>query len=188
MKLYGSFTSPYVRHCRIALIEEAFDCEFCEADNTVSARLSPMQKVPFAIYHDDTGEQVLSDSTTIIKFIRQQNNKSFLENVDEMNRYLAATTLLDSAINLFFLEKDGITPEQSSYLARQQARIETGLNAFEQDVQLGKEHLDEADLRLACFLDWGLFRNRLTLAKYPRLKDFLLKTKDYAPFADTSPE
>lgn len=188
MKLYGSFTSPFVRHCRIALIEEAYDCEFCEADTTLSARLSPMQKVPFAVYDDGGGDKVLSDSTAILKFIRQQNNKSFLDRVEEMNRYLAATTLLDAALNLFFLEKEGITPEQSPYLARQQARITTGLNAFEKEVQLKKEHLDEADLRLACFLDWALFRKRITLDKYPRLQAFLSQAKSYSPLADTSPQ
>ena len=32
MKLFGSYTSPYVRHCRIVLAQNGQDCEFVETD------------------------------------------------------------------------------------------------------------------------------------------------------------
>ena len=37
MKLYGSYTSPFVRHCRIVLLETQQSCEFIETDQTSSA-------------------------------------------------------------------------------------------------------------------------------------------------------
>ena len=47
MKLYGSFTSPFARHCRIVLLETGQACDFVETDYAASAAASPAKKVPF---------------------------------------------------------------------------------------------------------------------------------------------
>ena len=47
MQLYGSYTSPFVRHCRIALAQAGISFDLVETDGAQSARLSPTSKVPF---------------------------------------------------------------------------------------------------------------------------------------------
>lgn len=49
MELYGSYTSPFVRHCRIALLQTQQDCQFIETDAQQSATLSPTKKVPYSL-------------------------------------------------------------------------------------------------------------------------------------------
>jgi len=188
LKLYGSFTSPYVRHCRIALLESNLACEFSEADTHVSAKLSPMQKVPFLSYEENGEKKILTDSAAILKLIREQHsNSTFMSCVDEFNDFCAANTLLDSALNLFFIEKDGITAQQSSYLQRQQNRIQSALAEFEKKNFSSKAPFNDFEIRLACALDWALFRKRIRLQGFPNLHNFLNAIKNYQHFSNTQP-
>jgi glutathione S-transferase len=186
-KLYGSFTSPYVRHCRIALLEAKLECAFQKADNVSSAELSPMQKVPFFSYQDNGLTKALTDSSAIIRFIREQAGQSFNATIEEFNDYCAATTLLDSAINLFFIEKEGVTAEQNGYLLRQQNRLQSGLKYFEEQTLAESAPYNDAETRLACFLDWGIFRNRISLKGFPKLECFLAHIQNYDNFSTTKP-
>lgn len=52
MRLFGSYTSPFVRHIRTALADTGMEYEFVETDCSNSAALSPAQRVPFL--HDAT--------------------------------------------------------------------------------------------------------------------------------------
>lgn len=47
MELFGSYTSPFVRHCRIALLETKTKFSFTETDFETSAKLSPAKRFPF---------------------------------------------------------------------------------------------------------------------------------------------
>ena len=75
MKLYGSVTSPYVRHVRVALAQSGFDYTFVEADYAMSAERSPTAKVPFF----EDGDLTLTDSTSILKHVREKSGMEFLE-------------------------------------------------------------------------------------------------------------
>ena len=74
MKLYGSLTSPYVRHARIAIAQSGFQCEFEEADYARSAELSPTARVPFF----EDGDLMLTDSSSILKYVREKAGTGFL--------------------------------------------------------------------------------------------------------------
>ena len=82
---------------------------------------------------------------------------------------------------------DGLEPAQSKYLARQAARIETGLADLEKRELSAQLPLNDAEIRLACLLDWGLFRNLFSLASYPRLQDFLDLARTWSAFSETAP-
>ncbi len=193
MQLYGSYTSPFVRHCRIALLETGLDCEFVETDAKASAQLSPTRRVPFL--HDEQNSKViqLTDSSAILKYLREKSGAAFLEHVDDYEMFCLGNTLLDTAINLFFLEKDGLGPEQSAYLSRQQARIDSGL--AELNKRCGEKPLPDSGpwhdgwLRVACFLAWALFRERIVLAGkgYHHLEQLLEMMASYPPFTETAP-
>jgi glutathione S-transferase len=188
VELYGSYTSPFARHCRIALLETGLPFSFVEIDASVSAKLSPMQKVPFLKYSQNGKEKQLTDSSAILKHIRESNGKTFMPEVVRFNAFCSANTLMDTAINLFYLEKDGVTPKESAYLARQQSRLQTGLAELEKLSLSSSAPYDDAELRIACFLDWALFRNRLTLDTYPKLQKFLMGIRQYPHFVSTVPK
>lgn len=188
MELYGSYTSPFVRHCRIALLESGLPFTLVEIDASVSAKLSPMQKVPFLKYSQNGQEKLLTDSSAILKYIREVSGKVFMPEVERFNAFCSANTLMDTAINLFYLEKDGVTPKESAYLARQQGRIQSGLAELEKLSLSAAAPYDDAELRMACFLDWALFRNRITLEAYPKLQKFLSGIRQYPHFASTVPK
>lgn len=188
MELYGSYTSPFARHCRIAFLESGIPFSFVETDAAGSAKGSPMQKVPFLKYTHKGKEHLLTDSSAILKYIREHSGKLFMPDVGRFNAYCSANTLMDTAINLFYLEKDGVTPEKSAYLARQQSRLQTGLAELEKLSLSAQAPYDDTELRIACFLDWALFRQRLTLDAYPNLQKFLAGIRQYPHFASTTPK
>jgi glutathione S-transferase len=191
MELYGSFTSPYVRHIRIALLESGLPCAFVETDAAASATLSPTQKVPFLKYTENGQEKHLSDSSAILKYIREKSSKTFFcdakNTLANFDNFCMANTLLDTAINLFYLEKDGVTPQSSVYMARQQSRLQTGLAELNKLTFSSVAPFGEAELRIACFLDWALYRKRLSLEGFPALQKLLVDMHSYPHFVDTAP-
>ena len=73
MKLYGNSPSPFVRHCRIALLESGLDFEFIhDIDYQMSKKLSPTQKIPFLEYGEAGATKMLTDSTSILRYVREQ--------------------------------------------------------------------------------------------------------------------
>lgn len=187
MELFGSYTSPFVRHCRIALLETKTKFSLTETDFETSGKLSPAKKVPF-LHHNDVR---LNDSTSILQYVRTKAEERFFADVNDFDQYCLVNTAMDSAINLFLLEKEGITPDNVSYLQRQQQRIENILQLMEEKKHAvayeGSHPFSDGELRLGCFLSWGLFCQRFNLDKYPRLQEFVDKLNDYPYFADTDP-
>ena len=186
MKLYGSYTSPFVRHCRVALAQEEMAFDFVEADYTMSAEKSPTAKVPFL---EDDG-LVLTDSTSILKHVREKSGKRFLADLDDYENFAMTNTLQDSAINMFLLENEGFGPEQIKYIGRQKARIQTGLSALNERFGPKRGAPDitrDGDLRCACFLAWSLFRKRARLDGLENLKALLAAANQTTEFAATAP-
>lgn len=183
MDLYGSYTSPFVRHCRIALLESGLSFEFHETDYSTSAQKSPSKKVPFL----QDGAIALYDSASIVRHIRTRAGQSFMASIEEYDQFLMVNTSLDALVNIFLLGKEGVTPENNAYLARQQARVESSL-AHLNDLTVPAElPLNDAQLRLACYLGWVRFRNLMDLQKYPQLLRLLTLADGYPAFNDTAP-
>lgn len=182
MTLYGSYTSPFVRHCRIALVNFQLDCQFVEASHADSAENSPTKKVP---YFTD-GDITLTDSSSILRHLCDKAGKAFLADSQEQELYSMVNTCLDSTINLFLLSMEGIGTEQSQYLTRQQGRVDSCVAELEKLISARGNQLDNAGYRLACYLDWAVFRKRLDLTGYPALRDFLASAKQDAAFQATA--
>ena len=183
MILYGSYTSPYVRHCRVQLAQLGSDFEFVETDYAASDKGSPTKRVPYL----QDGESAFTDSSSILMHIRQSAGLSFIEDTAEMERYCLAGTALDTAINLFLLEREGQTPDNNAYLARQSSRVQTTLAALDSLVSADDGEIDVADLRIACLLDWGLYRQRFTLDGLNNLTALLERARAWDVFANTAP-
>lgn len=184
MKIYGSFTSPFVRHCRIALLETGLSCEFIETDAIQSAQISPTKKVPLLV----DGDLTLTDSSSILRYIREKSGAVFMPELLDFEVFNMTNTVLDATVNVFFLEKfDNITDQQSTYITRQKARVLSGLeglNEIELSTQLP---LSDGLLRLACFLDWGIYRERIDINKLTNLTRLLDVARTDTNFIKTVP-
>ena len=110
-----------------------------------------------------------------------------MENVTEMEQYQLANTTLDSAINLFLLEKEGQTPDNNGYLERQSNRVTTSLAALNSMKFAMGQPFNTPTIRVACLLDWGLYRQRFSLDGLDNLQFILQQLRDWQIFADTAP-
>lgn len=183
MILYGSYTSPYVRHCRIELAQAGLEYKFVETDYAASDSGSPTKRVPFLA----DGDVTLTDSSSILLHLRNRQNKPFIQDAQEMDIFCMANTALDTAINLFLLEREGQTPDNNAYLARQSKRVESALKALEGADLESLPALNLVETRIGCFLAWGLFRNRFEIDDHVKLQNLLARCNEWPLFADTAP-
>jgi len=182
IQLFGSYTSPYVRHCRVALAQQGIEFEFVEIDYAASAAASPTRRVPFL----SGAETPLTDSSSILRWTREQGGDHFLPELAAYDRYLMVDTALDSTVNLFLLERDGLTPEQVPYLARQRDRIGSSLVELNRRFERVDPSGDDG-LRLACFLSWARFRERIDPKPHAVLSRVVAAWESDPAFSATHP-
>ncbi len=183
MKLYGSYTSPFVRHVRIVLLETGFECEFVETDQAASASSSPTKRVPF--FKD--GNIFLSDSSSIIKYLREKAGQDFCKSAQAFDEYCLVNTALDATVNLFFIKRDGVDINTIPYLQRQAARIESTLDELERcNLPMTAPYTD-AQLRLACYIGWCKLRKQVDFSSHPKLEAFYTAALAYPHFSATRP-
>jgi len=131
---------------------------------------------------------MLTDSSSILKYIREKSGVSFFADIKDFELFNMTNTVLDACVNLFFLEKtDNIKLSDSQYLQRQYSRVLSGLSALNNSDLAAQLPLSDGEIRLACFLDWGLYRNRIDLSGLDNLSKLLLLAKKDKCFADTAP-
>lgn len=183
MKLYGSYTSPFVRHCRIALAQGGFDFALVDTGYTESAENSPTAKVPF--FSD--GDLQLSDSSSILKYVREKSARQFLAEHADFELYTMANTILDATINLFLLANEGFGPDQVPYLGRQQFRVDKGIKELNSRIDPEQGIATDSALRCACYVDWAIFRNRADFTGQSNLLALLDAANSHEVFASTAP-
>lgn len=183
MKLYGSFTSPFVRHVRIVLLETGLACEFIETDQAGSAAKSPTKRVPFL----QDGDVFLTDSSSIIKYLREKAGQPFCTTAKELDEFCLVNTAMDTTVNLFFLKRDGVDVQAIPYLQRQAARIASSLVELNQLSLPANAPYTDAQLRLACYIGWCKFRQQADFAPYPALESFYKSISTYPHFQATTP-
>ncbi|MEM7196430.1 MAG: glutathione S-transferase [Pseudomonadota bacterium] len=181
-KLYGSEFSPFVRHCRIALIQSQLEWEFVVVDNEESAKASPSKKVPYF----EHGGLFLTDSVSILRYLREHSGLLFMPEIRDFELFCMTNTALDATINCFLLEKDGIAAADSAYVSRQQARIRSALETLN-ELATERSPLTDGQLRLACFIEWAQFRDRFDVSAHDRLKALVDVANTVQGFAETSP-
>lgn len=183
MKLFGSLTSPFVRHCRIALVDANIEFELIKTDHDTSAKNSPTKRVPYL----EDGDVKLYDSTSILQYIRQTQGNPFLSTPQQTDIYALANTVLDTHINLFLLEINGVQDTQNTYLQRQWGRITDTMQMLENTLVSEPNAHDDANIRVLCMLDWVLFRKRGDLSGMPNLQIFYANMYTNDLIKDTDP-
>lgn len=164
-------------------MQSGLDHDFVEADYAMSAEKSPTSKVPFF----EDGDTNLTDSSSIIKYVREKSGRKFLSEIEDYELFAMTNTVLDSAINLFLLENDGVTVDQANYLARQKDRIDSGLAELNRRFDPEEGINKDSALRCACFIDWALFRNRISIGAHENLVGLLAAANEVEEFVATAP-
>lgn len=187
MILYGSYTSPFVRQCRIAFLSANIDFEFVDTDYADSNEKSPAKKVPFL----QDGDLTLTDSSSILLHIKQKSGQAGFVDVVDFDLFALTNTALDAEVNLFILSGSGITPENNDYMLRQRNRVNAclaELNTRISSAEIVDHKYTDGQLRLACFLAWGVFRNRFSIEEFSGLNDFLSTINTWELFEATTPD
>lgn len=185
VRLYGSVTSPFVRRVRFLCNEVGLKFELIdsltEAGQAAMREKNPIWKVPCA----EIDDMVIWDSHTIIQYLTEKfpGNPGLLRNPQgaerwrEANLVSAADGCVESAINVFYLRKDGVKTDEVAYLIKQRARVESILtwlksqlkgNYFTVEPKIGL-----SELTLYCILDWLRFREMYPVNADPVLKGYL---------------
>jgi glutathione S-transferase len=190
VKLFGHDTSPYVRRARVLLAEKGVAFERDDAGwvapSADFSRLNPLMRVPALL----DGGQALLDSRLIAVYLYERYPEppplapaghaplqatlwAPASRYDDENVLYAIESALDSAINVFLLEQDGVALAASPYLQRQTRRLASCLG-YVDGLLAGKTTLNEgvfsfSDVTLACALDWLVFRKRYDVAQHVNL-------------------
>jgi len=184
MKLYGNGTSPFVRHCQIRLEQSGFEYELIKADSGDITDISPTMRIPYFV----DGSLELCDSSSILAYIAEKQNRPMFTGYSDADLFASASTMLDASINRFILAKEGINSETSGYMKRQENRILALLNKLDKEPIDTSQGFSEGALRLACYLDWALFRDQIDgLDKFPNLSAVLASAKQWDLFSQTEP-
>jgi len=197
MKLYGSITSPFVRRVRYVSHEFGHDFELVdsltEAGQSAMREKNPIWKVPCA----EIDGLLIWDSHTIIDYLNEKygsitpdgplatsvdNPKALrkpvgVERWRERNLVSAADGCVESAINVFYLKKDGVAVGDVAYLVKQRARVESILTWLKSQLQgnffTPETKIGLSELTLYCILDWLRFREMYPVNDDPVLKAYL---------------
>jgi glutathione S-transferase len=208
IKLYGHDTSPYVRRIRVLLAEKGLDFTR-DADSWMTPtaevlRINPILRVPALV----DGEQSLFDSKLIATYLYDRYPQAMAastsgmppfqttlyhpdQRYDDENILHFIDAALDSAINVFVLELDGVTADRAAYLGRQGERIRRCMSWLEE--RLGDRatfhegRFAFIDVALTCALDWFTFRKRYPVQEHPGLVRFLDAHRARPTLAATHP-
>jgi glutathione S-transferase len=196
MKLFGHDTSPYVRRVRVLLAEMGVPFErdrhgWMDASEEM-LRLNPLMRVP-VLLDEDRGGQTLVDSKLVADYLYGLRAAGTLgaeaapavdpplqatlwragRRYDDENVVLTVDGGIDSAINVFLLERDGVRPAPGSYLERQEVRVGRCMTWLD-GLYAGRDTLGDgafafADIAVVCALDWLTFRKRYDVSRHENL-------------------
>lgn len=174
MKLYGTTTSPFVRRVRVVATEVGarFEMINTAADPGQAAlrAVSPIWKVPVA----DVDGRVLFDSRVIIDWLTTHHGWGPMrpprDRWRDANILNAIDAALDSAIQVFYLQREGIDVSPLPFGQRQFDRIAAIFAWLTGEIDaghLGGDELGVAELSLLATLDWMEFRAVYPAARHP---------------------
>ncbi len=197
MKLYGSFTSPYVRKCRVLIKEKALACEFVAADaggaGSPVPALNPLGKVP--VLERDDGSS-LFDSPVIFEYLDSLKPPALFaasgEERWQMLRWQAlADGILDATVTRLLETRRPAEQQSTDGIRRQEEKVARALAFAEQHASgayLMQNKFTAADLCLGVALEYVDFRyTHDWRAKHPKLARWLAGISSRPSFLETVP-
>lgn len=200
MKLITSLTSPFGRKARIVLLEKRIECPIEEdipwESQTRVPEFNPLGKVPVLVLDDG---QTLFDSRVIVEHLDNISPVTRLIPGDSREaitckRWEALADGIGDAAAAIFIERKRPQAQQSSeWLARQEEKINRGLNAMSTELAdrawCTGNGFTLADIAVGCCLGYLKLRfpaNHWDQA-YPNLAQFYLKIMQRPSFSETQP-
>ena len=183
IKLFGSLTSPYVRHCRIVLLDNQNAFEFIEADTAMRDQITPTLKVPY-LEHDGLR---LHDSHSIVQYCRSLAGQSAFPEITDLDYFLLASTVLETGINILQLKRSGLSADAVPFLKRQNLRLNSLLQALETLSEARPWQWNDATIRAACMIRWIEMREYNDFSDYPALRNLHTQALAQPNFAATEP-
>lgn len=194
MKLYGTTTSPFVRRVRVVAAEVGEPVELIDTatDDGQAAlrRASPVWKVPVA----EVDGRTLFDSRVIVDWLTTARGWGRL--APPRDRWASANLLnavdaaLDSAIQVFYLRREGLDVGAMPFAHRQRDRITAIFGWLDAERAAGRFGAAPGlpELSLACTLAWMTFRDTYDVASLGgRFDDVVALVAGWDGFASTPP-
>jgi glutathione S-transferase len=190
--LIGSARSPYVRICRMLLIQNNIDFNFRllnfvddPKDAATLASVTPINRVPLLL----DGDQKIFDSRVIVNYLMQKHGWKRLS-LDEENYVSASYSCLEAGVALFLLRRDGLDTESPGfYFSRQRARIPANLKYLAPWVsELDPSRPGDWNypaMSLFSFLFWAEARDLLKISDYPEHAAFQARFENACGVAAT---
>lgn len=180
--LVGSQRSPYVRICRMLMLQHSLPFEFRvlnfvddPGDAALLAKETPINRVPILM----DGTQKIFDSRVIVNHLIRKHGLPQLSLEDE-NRISTIYSCLETGVCLFLMKRDGYDMERPGFfLARQKKRIPEALDYLSSWVKTlqpsRSSDWNYMSMALFSFLYWAEKRDLLRLSEHPVHLDFMRK-------------
>lgn len=191
--LIGSQRSPFVRICRMLMIQNGIDFHFQvlnfvdnKKDAEALSKETPINRVPILI----DGDQKVFDSRVIVNHLTKKHGLRPLT-LDEENIVSSIYSCMDTGVTLFLLKKDGFdTNAPGFFLSRQRERIPRNLEYLTP----WTHRLDSSrpgdwnypSMSLFSFLYWAEARELLKLKDYPEMAAFMERFKSAPGVQETT--
>ena len=194
LTIYGSTTSPFVRRVRIVaadlkLEHKLFD-SVPESGQAAMRKLNPLWKVPTIEWRGG----VVFDSHVIVETLWHEFGGGSLRpydanDVEERNTLSVIDGALDSAVNVFYMKKDGVDITKVPYLVKQRERVDSAMTWLNERLRDGwftsQPQFGYAELVAFTTFEWFRFREVVQVERWPRLASFT--DAHHQRFFDTRP-
>jgi glutathione S-transferase len=198
IRLYGSYTSPYVRRVRIVADElripyEQIDTTTPEGQAELRSK-NPIWKVPAA----EVDGILVFDSHAITELLLERYDRAGkviaplpVDDIEARNAISVIDGALDALINAFYLAKEGVTADKTPYMQKQQERAAASLAWLELNVHepfvTSRKRFGLPEIALGSALGWMRFRKAYDIEQHPRLMRCFEELEKRASFHATQP-
>ena len=178
MQLFGTVTSPYVRRVRAVAHALSQPVElvdvFTESGQAQLRAAHPLWKVPAA----RVDGQLVFDSRVLVDLLVRRHGGGVLAPIDPddletTNVLTVIDGVLDSLINVFYLNRDGVAATDGSYAAKQRDRAAAAmawLDAQVDDVWITKHRrFGVPEIALCTAVGWMAFRDTYPVQRHEGL-------------------
>lgn len=179
MRLFGTFTSPFVRRVRVVARELGLDLELIDTKTpdgeAAWQRVTPLRKVPVL----ERAGAVVLDSHAIVDLLMAEHGPGPLrawrpeQRVAEGNAIHAVDGALEAAIRLFYFRRDGVDPGQIPYMRLERERVDRTLAWLDGQVRgpwcTAEPGFGLAELAVVTALEWMRVRGGVDLAAHTNL-------------------
>ncbi|MBX3021795.1 MAG: glutathione S-transferase family protein [Bdellovibrionales bacterium] len=178
--LIGSLRSPFVRTCRLLMLQHGLDFHFRvlnfvddEKDAAALAKETPINKVPVLV----DGEQKVFDSRVIVSYLAKKHAWPELS-IDDENRISVIYSCMDASVILFLMRHDKYDMQRSGFfLSRQRARIVSNIEYLSPWIEAldprNPKHWNYPTMSLFSYIFWAEKRELLVVGEYPVLERFM---------------